>query len=144
MNVGVSFGGLMSCDLILDADDLADFRAMNEANLPDLCEIWSLKPEGTGPGTRNKGSAVFPSDWLVSSFLVPCSLKASLQRRTESQIGGQTRAKGDWIITFKWDQAISSLSRVKITTLENRVFNVIGRLDGSDAVKKQVEANEVS
>jgi hypothetical protein len=61
----------------------------------------------------------------------------------ELGVAGRTTAVGEWIITLPAGTDVKPTDRIRITSLNNRDFEVTGVLAGSSEVSRQVEAKEI-
>lgn len=105
-------------------------------------DVYRLKPIGIGVDERPKGREKFPDDYAVHLEAEPVGVFHD-RRPNEQPQSTQVRTTGEWRLHFESGKDIDSKDVVKVTDMDNRVFNIVGPLSGSDEAARIFEATEI-
>jgi hypothetical protein len=111
----------------------------------DRCKVYRLKDVGTDPDQRPQGRQNWPDDYVLHLSDIPFDLQPNRRAQQEYQAGGKTKQRGDWVVGLPYGTGLDEKMKVKGTTGDvlNRVFNLVGRTDGSRATHEEWEAIEI-
>ena len=127
---------------LFTAAELADLKLETLQALPDLCTIRRVVngPDGKPGVPDGRGSRIKTFADLTTN--VPCRLDPRIARSKEAVSGGKPTSAGDWTISLPATQDIKAADQIVVTSLSNRLFEVIGVGSGSYEVVRLVEASE--
>jgi hypothetical protein len=123
--------------MILSARGMRSLRRAANQLLDQTCTVYGLA------SGRPKGRERYPDDYQAVLVNVPCAVLSTRVRPVEMLQGGQPRMTAEFTVSFKAGTAVNAKHIVKVTSLDDRTFRIVGPMTGSYESLRVMQADEI-
>ena len=140
-------------DPLISAADLAEFRAMAEANMVDTCTVTWIDPDA-GPGEMDPDTLQYPPAVPITVYTGKCriQIKSAVASSANTDAGERQSTTQE----FEWQGPITGTDGIPVNAvihmdtaaydpaLEGREFTVVARHEKSQATARRLRVIEVT
>lgn len=111
------------------------------SRMVDAGDVYAPPPAGDGQGGE---AGSYPADWTKVFAAQPCRLQITGKRlASEKQVAASSQAVVNYQIATRKGLAIKPSYRIRIQSLGNRDFEVLGIKASTDEVQRLIDVTEI-